>query len=339
MRDHHRILTKAILTLVPITHLLLAEAAYAADGAADADAAAADVGKTVGKPISTGFVFYKGRYIEAPYRFTRRGFKLFVNDKLIEERKPIPAPVIPKEDPGAPRGLTEKSTLGELLGNEHADKKYRYICATFPRKVAKEKMAEYYRSLPCVKSAPWMINDVAGVLSVTMVNGTEVNIDINPPCEDSYASTGRTPQQSVAILEKSRERHESLLKTGAVLYLYRSWSTGMTGKQAARDLALVVDILRSDRQPEVKLDLLKRLGFLLGHADKDSPYFRIITDFEASKQLDKRIKAMQRASGITPRTYGDIPAMSAQQRYSQWLDRQVEQQKQREKAAEKKGPE
>lgn len=34
----------------------------------------------VGEKIHSGFIFVNGRYIEAPYEFSLRGLKLFVND-------------------------------------------------------------------------------------------------------------------------------------------------------------------------------------------------------------------------------------------------------------------
>lgn len=60
------------------------------------DAYVAQFGVTESKPVDKGVVFIDGQYIESPYRVSRKGLTLYINDRKIERpTRHVETPIIP----------------------------------------------------------------------------------------------------------------------------------------------------------------------------------------------------------------------------------------------------
>ena len=72
-------------------------------------------GETSGEEINSGFVFYNGKYVEAPYRVERRDLAVFINGIQIRRGlKWPPRDLRVNEDPGMPDGVTSAGGLAAL---------------------------------------------------------------------------------------------------------------------------------------------------------------------------------------------------------------------------------
>ncbi len=85
-------------------------------------------GCSFSEPIYSGYVFVKGKYIDAPYVVEQRGFALFINGVFIENSvnprlvypDPPKAPVT--EDPGFPADLTATNGVIEAMCTRYEGK-------------------------------------------------------------------------------------------------------------------------------------------------------------------------------------------------------------------------
>ena len=190
--------------------------------------------------------------------------------------------------------------MGDLKVSKHALRKLRYLRQHFPPEVARQRMAEYYRKCPCVESVvpnPRCSEE----LRVTLKNGRSALIYIAPfmppPTKDDVRRT----------LESYRELLEQRFHKGDCYFFFSKRGDISFGREkVCRDLKALVAILRSQRSVGEKRALLERLGFL---SHRISGYDSLVTDFQASQQLDRRLDALIATSGVTPRTLDEIPAI------------------------------
>ncbi|TKJ41181.1 hypothetical protein CEE37_05820 [candidate division LCP-89 bacterium B3_LCP] len=109
--------------------------------------------------IDSGFIFYDGKYIEAPYKVEMRDLAVFINGIQITSALKIKPKIDVLEDPGVPLDLTTDMTLGEMADIKWQDlmpfyfAKLYYLWATYNKKEAQDRMIEYYRNLPNVAKA------------------------------------------------------------------------------------------------------------------------------------------------------------------------------------------
>ena len=264
-----------------------------------------ELGRTDGNSVNSGFVFFDGRYIDPPYIVSRQGLEVFINDVTVKKWSQWPLPDYSiKEDPGLPEGLTEKNSMDDIRRG-HAARKFRYLHQHFPEDVAMKKMAEYYRQLPFVESvAPERLGDF-GDLVVKMKNGDVELIDVRRLPPDSVSAGWLTAQDVLNTLERCRRRFENRLKKGDCFFFFSNGGELSFGKmKVSKDLRLIVAILRSKRSHDEKVALLERLSVL---PPKTVAFHSLVTNFRASGQIEKQIDAIVKISGITPRTFDEIP--------------------------------
>ena len=260
-----------------------------------------ELGETHGKPVDSGFVFLDGRYIDAPYTVSRRGIEVLINGIVVRRaaRWPLRDSSV-SEDPGDPQGLTERSSMADLKVSRHALRKLRYLRQHFPPEIARQRMAEYYRKCPCVESVvpnPRCSED----LLVTLKDGRSALIYVAPfmppPTKHDVRRT----------LERYRESLQQRLQKGDCYFFFSKRGDNSFGKdKVCKDLRAMVAILRSERSTEEKRALLERLGFL---SHRISGHDSLVTSFQASQQLDRRIDALVAKSGVPPRTVDEIPVI------------------------------
>lgn len=272
------------------------------------------LGEKVGMQVSFGFLFVDGTYLDAPYRVTRLGRRVTINGVAVKQWDRWPLPDLRVDtDPGKPPGLTERSTLDDLRDKKNPEngfwlREYRYLFQHFPPEEARQRMAEWFRGLPFVGSATFKYDTY---LVIKMKNGEEEAMGMKPPAADSPYSWEVTNKDVAARLDRERDRWESKLKEGGAFFFFftKSRTVILTPKMAARDLGLIVGILRSGRSQEEKVGLLQRMELVPPTSVDDIGMFRpLMTQFRASKQLEERIADLVKATGITPRQLKDIPA-------------------------------
>lgn len=265
-----------------------------------------EIGSTGGKPVHTGFVFYDGRYLDSPYTVSRKGLNVRINGTVVFTWAHWPPPKRTRvdEDPGMPEGLDENSTFEDLRQSGHGGRKWAYLRQHFPVEEAMDGMADYYRALPFVESVVRKEPACPDLLVVvTTKSGKAHNIGFLRCWEPL------TEEIVTQRLEYQRSYLERRLADGGCVFLFSNGQELSYGRHwVAENLKVTVEILRSDRPREEKLDLLHRLGMT---PEPRAELFAALVDrFHASRRLDERLEALLSDSGKKPRTIGDIPLES-----------------------------
>jgi hypothetical protein len=249
-------------------------------------------------------VFFDGRYIEAPYRVSRRGVGLFINEIRLRDLGKWPPLKVDEvtEDPGVPTGLTKNSKFDDLSipGTPDAwhSRKFRWLMKQYAPDEARERFIEYVQSLPFVKKVEPLGHQM---VMVEYYSGGKVGLNLT---RSNY--TPPTKDQLVKGMESSRSYLEGELAKGVCFFFFtKGPEISCSGGKAARELGLIAEILRSARPKEEKALLLQRLGLLPGAAFGSLEKF--LTSFQASDQLDRRITALVKEMGVKPRHLEDLP--------------------------------
>ena len=268
------------------------------------------IGQTNGAPINFGFVFYDGEYIEAPYVVSRKGLSIYINDKLISYCKihPKRKKYSLNEDPGFPGGVTSTSTYSEI--SKHNSKICTYLFDNYPENEAKEKMLEYYRQLPCVDNVTCNTNFLeGGHFYIKYINGEIIPINLfgHPFRKQVEQLSNELLEELLARkIEKARLYHEDRLAHGTTYFVQSKDSTFcLSGRKTEKNLRLAVEIIRSERIYDQKMELLRRMDILPpGGMDVLTP---VVSNFQASAQFDTRLQKAIQNSKYKQRAFSDIP--------------------------------
>jgi hypothetical protein len=257
-----------------------------------------------GEPISTGFVFKDGVYVEAPYVVSRRGGDIYVNDVKAATSATWPPVDYEDKKPEMPAGLTKDSTFKDLEirerpGDSLDRKMVRWLKRHHDGDKAQALIVEYYKSLPFVKDVKFH-NDMKSVIVIsTWYRDKDILMDIGGPGEGVYypPSVG----QVLDALERARKRMEKPLKDGDCLFFFSHDGDRHVGvRDVPWQLPDAVRVLRGSETKEQKIKELQRIGLF----DTDFPksWEILITNFSASKQLDARLKQLPMPIGKRPHT-------------------------------------
>jgi len=245
-----------------------------------------EFGITDGAPVDRGFVFFDGRYIEAPYAVRRKGLSVFIGDVMVEgpARWPLPGagPTSEVVDPEVPPAADANTSQFDPAVTEYVGLKLAYLEKHYSRDEIAGRMAEAYRQLPCVRSA--VVQDAVN-LSVTWSSGNVDRVCLFPP---SRGAAWHDKESLLEVYERMRENYEKRLKAGTVFFLFSAGGqTTMSEATSVVALPPVVAILRSGMTREQKFAALQAKGWIdvvpeLGPG-------RLVTDFQASPQLEERL--------------------------------------------------
>lgn len=250
--------------------------------------------ESIGKPIDSGFVFFDGQYIEAPYTVTRKGLAVYINDKMIE--KPIPWP--PKAepvgdiDPKLPKEITKETSIYDKVFINYIQQKRAYIQKHYTSEEERIMMEEVYKNLPFVKEA--YIDKMGRFAIVTCDNKVH-----NP----SLVAPRRKPkldQESVLKrLENKRKNLEDRLQKGDTYFFFSqgghiSFGAGNTKEK----LPKIVKALRSPKPIKDKYKDVQESGLPMV-SEKDSS--AIVTNFSASYQLEERLEKLKETDVVEKR--------------------------------------
>lgn len=153
-------------------------------------------------------------------------------------------------------------------------------------------MAEDYRKLPFVQGVENNYEE-SGLLQLKFKNGGELTVDISLLSEDSIDTLEKVKE----CLVYQRARIEEQLKKGDCIFFLSSGNEISFGeRKAAQDLQAVVDVLRSPLPATDKIARLQQLRFL--PSGNPESFSAMVTGFQASAQLDERIKELRQRTGL-----------------------------------------
>jgi hypothetical protein len=258
-------------------------------------------GTNEGKPVDLGFLFYEGRYVEAPYRVSRRGVGLYVNDIRFPGSGFWPPDDWEDKDADPPPGLTRNSKWSDLYfkdGRGHWDSiKLNWLKRHHKPEEASRLYVQHLKELPFIAKVEVVSRNQ---LKITTHGGEIINtIGLAeapwfPP----------TKEQVLEGVEYRRRRLERRLQEGDCILMFESGSEISFGQQrAARELPVVAEILSSNRTAAEKGDLLERIGIW----EPGPTWMKLVTNFQPSAQLAERARALAEKTGVKPRTMQEIP--------------------------------
>jgi hypothetical protein len=266
-----------------------------------------------GNSIDSGFFFFDGNYIDAPYKVTRKGIAVFINDIMVHKDYDWPPrkDVRVEKDPGIPLGLTTTSAFKDIDDgndpfNSPAGRKFRYLIQHFPHDVVVEEMIKWFRSLPFVKSAERRQPGSSSIVVRTKEGEEKIYPIIMPTGSVVVIIREKTRADVLKELAYAKSRFEERLKKGDCFFLYsKGGELSFGAVKVCKDLGLVVEVLRSKRTSEEKAALLERLSVLPQR--KKAVSEPLLTNFKDSRQLEDRINAIVKSSGVKPTTWDEVP--------------------------------
>lgn len=250
-----------------------------------------DLGTTEGTPITNGFVFIDGKYLEPPYIVTRQGSGIFINGYLVEQPCPWPIPHktqprIPTEDPKMP-GTINKNTSQydkDLIGYL-GDKKTYYTHMHGEQEMVK-MMVKVYQELPCVLRAS--AGRDAEHISVTWANGSAMEHRLILP---KRKPTEWTRETVLERTDKDRANYEDRLKKGDYYFL-GSANARMTGTAggARMVLGVLLPILKTSKDAKEVQQRMAQAGFPFFDEQASDAFFAHRTD---SNDLESRVERLK----------------------------------------------
>lgn len=250
-----------------------------------------DLGRTEGNPVTNGFVFIDGKYIDPPYVVTRQGNGIFINGHLVERPCPWPIPgktksEIPAEDPKMPATITDKSSMYDGTLVEYMDKKRAYHAHRVHGKEFADVMVKAYAELPCVQQAK--LGRDFNHVDVTWKNGEVEHIRIVP---FTRKPTEWTRQTILERIEKDRVNYEDRLNKGDYYFLGSAHGR-MTGTAdgARMVLGALVPILKTSKDAKEVQERMAQAGFSWYDDRAAQAFFAHRGD---SKDLETRVEKLK----------------------------------------------
>lgn len=254
-----------------------------------------DLGMTEGKPITNGFVFIDGKYIDTPYDVTRRGHGIFINGYLVEQPCPWPIPekpkpAIPTKDLKMPVSITKNTSqydkdLIKYLGNKQA-----YYRSNLGEKEMVKMMVQVYQELPCVLKASAGRDEEH--ISVTWADGSTMEHRLILP---KRKITDWTRENILERTEKDRANYENRLNKGDYYFLGTAHGR-MTGTADGARMVLenLLPILKTSKDAKEVQQRMTQAGFPFFDEKASEAFFTHKTE---SKELEVRVEKLKRVIG------------------------------------------
>lgn len=227
--------------------------------------------KMQSEEIKTGHVFIDGKYIEPPYIIKKEGTQIFINDNLVFDYQRPVSPFGFKQKPIANfNELDQNSPLGDIF--KVRDTAYNkplvnVICSYYLEKheysVACDSIAEFYRSLPNVKS---FINypDKVDAFEMISYNDESKPFTLQPFGRSYNNSYGPKSESDLdLIIDNDFVKYCDYLQYNSLIMFISndeqdSRFTRLTfHKKEIKDLCTII---LSDKSKEQKIDLICKKG-------------------------------------------------------------------------------
>jgi len=243
-------------------------------------------GTATESPINTGFVFYDGQYLNAPYNVERKGLGIFVNDKMVE--RPLQWPVdVPSGDvdPELPSVINSETSIYDEVFTKYWQQKSAYLRKHHTRGEERQIMEQLFRKLPFVTAVKLDPNDICR-LHVTTTEGRTFPVQL-------VSFRGRqvnyTREGVLQRVERKRKYFQDALENGSCCFLFsRGAGTRLSAKLIQEKLPRIVEILCSGKSKHDKFQQLRQTDINLS-ADKTTKF---VNNFKASKQLEARLSKL-----------------------------------------------
>ncbi len=246
---------------------------------------------TTSHPISNGFVFIEGQYIEAPYVVSRKGLTACVNDRVIADYAPLIKGMlsVPKkfkyDRPVIPPDLSTNAGPNDPGFKDYMSKLQSHLISIESKNLADE-MVKDLKGLPCVEDVVPLSNH--GVVAITFKNGEVENARLVP----FGRKPAITPDTVVEHVSRACQNYVERLEKGD----FYSFSNGgsrihtFSAGTAKKAMPNIVKVLRSSQDDEEKAE---ELASMLGMSEipKEQTH-TFIQNIAPSKQLDERAKAL-----------------------------------------------
>jgi len=258
---------------------------------------------------SAGFVFVEGRYVEFPYEVTSDKGWILINGLRAQKIANWPISVDSAKKPEIPEDLMRNAkSFDDLLiagGKDAWDARMsRWIGRNFSDLDAqKAELKGFYESLPFVDQVTFPRK---GTMSVALSNGEKILFGLDTPTPLT------TKADALKRIEEAGARLEKRLAKGDTFLFFKNGLELSFGRaKGAKDLALMVEVLESERPRTQKIGILRRMAFIPEVEDRHiSP---LVTNFAHSEQLSARVQKLLKETGIKPRTLSEIPRLSPAQ--------------------------
>ncbi len=202
------------------------------------------------EPINTGFFFFDGKYIEAPYVVERKGLSIYINECCVSKGSEWPPyDWRVSEDPGDPPA--DHSPLGPAVkGIDPRDgywaRKARYLWQHYDEATAREMLIAAYKASPAVTDVAidpetgWpRVTDKDGKSSLIMMSVWPEHL-VGPPSRQEYLDGA----------ESRREHWSWLLRRPTMALFVKGGSSSAFQGQAGLEM---IGVLTSDKSPEEKM--------------------------------------------------------------------------------------
>jgi len=258
---------------------------------------AEELGRTDGPPVDKGFVFFEGRYLEAPYIVSRNGLGVLVNGELVSRpRGRLGRGESPGEvDPLLPEEVTRETSPHNDVLRVYLSDKYAYARAHFAPEGERDFMEKTIRALPCVQEAR-LDEKRPMVLHVTSFSGERCEFPLLSVRRETAA---KADDASLRHANSVRESLERDLSRGDALFLGRMACTTVPSASVPQDLPAILAILKTSDTEDAKIAKLQSTAL------RDFPpeaMAQLITAFTGSEQLEQRLSALNASAG--PREQG-----------------------------------
>ncbi|MBU0716505.1 MAG: hypothetical protein KJ964_14205 [Verrucomicrobia bacterium] len=243
---------------------------------------------TTSQPISNGFVFVEGQYVEAPYVVSRKDMAIYINDQLIANYAPL-VKEIPKPEnelPSLPANITVNSTPYDKNVVDYMVRVRTYLSSHHKRSELADELEKVYKALPCVKDV--RRNSDKTSATVIYTDGHTINENLIPLTRKPAI----TPTNAVEYVSRDCRDYVQRLEKGDVYSFSHKGNRKHTFSvgTAKEVLPGVVKVLRSSQDDKTKA---KQLADMLGMAAiPKEQVSAFVTNLSPSKQLDERVDAL-----------------------------------------------
>jgi len=258
-------------------------------GAVEKDGQMADAAFTTSQPISNGFVFVEGQYVEAPYVVSRKDLAIYINDRLIANYAPLvkELPVPEKDRPVYPSNISINAGPNDEVVTKYFNRLQNYLLVTKTRGETVDEMEKVMKTLPCIKEIRRDPGNSECVI-ITYLNGKTENRGLVPP----HRKPAITPANAVEYVSRDCRNYMNRLQDGVVYSFSAKGSRKHSfGANIAKEvLPGVVKVLHSSLDDETKA---KQLSDMLGMAaipkEQASAF---VNNISPPKQLAERVETL-----------------------------------------------
>jgi hypothetical protein len=257
----------------------------------------------IGKSVNSGYLFYDGGYVEAPYEFKRRGFAVFVNGhkiyfpegaiKYLLRNRNIENVNIAE----IPKNITyEEFNNPEKPWGAYISRKIQEInISSQTPNETKKRIIGLYSKLPFVKKVYEHKEFPNSLIVIETYHGDKMNVLL--PKKEVGAEQKKerfiTKSDVEKLVEKEcAEKNRKALENGCCVFLFSSSPARFVipPGDVMNNLPEIIDVLKSADSVNLKINKLYRLRVFPERKNKMAKI--IVNNFKDNKQLSDRIAVL-----------------------------------------------